>query len=123
TTGGSYSAASGCKPAICWWTALTNNQTKESERLTSRALFIMIGAAPNTTWLGGHCSLDEKGFIETGLDTGGRSPFETSCAGIFAIGDVRSGSVKRVASAVGEGSVVVSAVHQHIAGLQPEAAE
>ena len=102
---------------------LTNNQSGASERLNTRALFIMIGAAPNTTWLGGHCTLDAKGFIETGFDVGGHSPYETSCPGIFAIGDVRSGSVKRVASAVGEGSVVVSAVHAHIAALEEVAAE
>lgn len=75
----------------------------------------MIGAAPHTDWLGDHCALDDKGFIKTGESVGGRSPFETSCPGVFAIGDVRAGSVKRVASAVGEGSVVVSAVHEFIA--------
>ena len=101
----------------------TNNQTGATATYPSRALFIMIGAAPNTDWLGGHCTLDAKGFIETGPAVGGRSPFETSCPGIFAIGDVRSTSVKRVASALGERSVVVSSVHAHIAGLTPAAAE
>ena len=94
---------------------LRDNRDGSTERVETRALFIMIGAAPHTEWLGDNCSLDEKGFIRTGEGVGGRSPFETSCPGIFAIGDVRAGSVKRVASAVGEGSVVVSAVHQHIA--------
>ena len=73
------------------------------------ALFIMIGAAPNTGWLSGLAELDERGFVKTGDTVGADSLFETSTKGIFAIGDVRAGSVKRVASAVGEGSVVISA--------------
>ncbi|QPH55979.1 FAD-dependent oxidoreductase [Pontivivens ytuae] len=93
---------------------IKNNQSGETQDISTRALFIMIGAAPHTNWLDGRCMLDEKGFIVTGEKAGGRSQFETSCPGIFAVGDVRSGSVKRVASAVGEGSVVVSAVHQYI---------
>ena len=96
---------------------LHNRATGEHNRIESSALFIMIGAAPHTDWLNNHCSLDDKGFVLTGESVGGRSPFETSCHGVFAIGDVRAGSVKRVASAVGEGSVVVSAVHRHIADL------
>ncbi len=74
------------------------------------ALFIMVGAAPHTRWLSGLVELDEKGFILTGDRAGGDSPYATSRPGIFAVGDVRSGSVKRVASAVGEGSVVISKV-------------
>lgn len=84
-------------------------------RIDTRALFIMIGAAPFTGWLDNRVTLDERGFIRTGEAVGGQSPYETSSPGIFAIGDVRAGSVKRVASAVGEGSVVVSAVHEFIA--------
>lgn len=76
----------------------------------------MIGAAPNIDWLDGQMDLDEKGFIKTGgdvsLETRG---YATSKPGIYAVGDIRSGSVKRVASAVGEGSVVVSAVHGYLA--------
>lgn len=80
-----------------------------------RALFIMVGAAPNTAWLDGQVSLDAKGFIRTGLDCGVQdSPYATSRPGIFAVGDVRAGSVKRVASAVGEGSVVISHVYRHV---------
>jgi thioredoxin reductase (NADPH) len=79
-------------------------------RLGARALFIMIGAAPNTGWLSGLVELDDKGFVRTGPDAGAESPYETSHPGIYAVGDVRSGSVKRVASSVGEGSVVVSAI-------------
>lgn len=71
----------------------------------------MIGAAPNTDWLGGCVELDSRGFVVTGA---GGSPFASSRPGIFAIGDVRARSVKRVASAVGEGSVVVSAIHEFL---------
>ena len=80
-------------------------------------LFLMIGAAPHTGWLHGIVDLDEKGFVLTGRDG---SPFAASPPGVFAVGDVRSGSVKRVASAVGEGSVVVAAVHEHLAALSSD---
>lgn len=84
-----------------------------------RALFIMIGAAPNTDWLSGLVELDHHGFVRTGRDVGGSSSYATSCPGIFAVGDVRSGSVKRVASSVGEGSVVVSAIWTHVNAPPP----
>lgn len=81
-------------------------------------LFILIGAVPETTWLPADVARDDRGFIPTGTDrwSHGRRPlpFETSLAGVFAVGDVRAGSVKRVASAVGEGSVCVSQVHQYL---------
>ncbi|MDE1466247.1 FAD-dependent oxidoreductase [Aurantiacibacter sp. D1-12] len=93
---------------------ITLSKPDGDEELACAALFIMIGAAPNTDWLAGHVQLDERGFVLTGEDYGGRSLFETSTPGIFAVGDVRSGSVKRVASAVGEGSVVISAAWQHV---------
>jgi thioredoxin reductase (NADPH) len=80
--------------------------------LTCPAAFIMVGAAPNTSWLADHCELDGRGFVITGSDTS--SPFSTSCPGVFAVGDVRANSIKRVASAVGEGSVVVSQVWAHV---------
>jgi thioredoxin reductase (NADPH) len=78
-------------------------------------VFLFIGADPNTDWLA-QCAidLDARGFIRTGSD--GRHALETSRAGVFAIGDVRSGSIKRVAAAVGEGAQVVAAVHAHLAG-------
>jgi thioredoxin reductase (NADPH) len=76
------------------------------------AIFVMIGAEPNTGWLQGCAELDGKGFVKTGS---ARSPYETTRAGLFAVGDVRSGSVKRVASGVGEGSVVVQAIHAALA--------
>lgn len=78
------------------------------------AVFIMVGAAPNTQWLSGLAQVDEKGFVVTGEASGASSPYATSQPGIFAVGDVRSGSVKRVASAVGEGSVVISKVWEHV---------
>jgi len=81
-------------------------------------LFLFIGAEPNTNWLSGSgLELDAKGFVLTGADTAkGRHPLETSRRGIFAIGDVRSGSVKRVAAAVGEGAQVVAALHSFLGG-------
>jgi len=83
-------------------------------RLNTGAVFVMVGAAPNTDWLPGHVKLDEKGFVVTGEAAGAHSAYETTQAGIFAVGDVRAGSVKRVASAVGEGSVVISRVWDYL---------
>lgn len=79
-------------------------------RQAAQALFVMIGATPNSQWLDGCATLDSKGFVVTGLDNG--SPFMTSQPGLFAVGDVRAESVKRVASGVGEGSVVIQFVHR-----------
>jgi thioredoxin reductase (NADPH) len=86
-------------------------------------LFIMIGADPCTGWLKETVRLDDRGFILTGEDCGTDAAvpfnvFQTSLAGVFAVGDVRSGSVKRVASAVGEGSVVVQAIHARLASIR-----
>ena len=84
-------------------------------------LFIMIGADPCTGWVKDAVRLDDRGFVLTGNDADAstsRTLFETSLPGVFAVGDVRSGSVKRVASAVGEGSVVVQAVHARLAALR-----
>jgi thioredoxin reductase (NADPH) len=82
----------------------------EEMRLPIRHLFSFIGAEPNTDWLAGSgVALDAKGYIATGGD--GRGSLETSRAGVFAVGDVRSGSVKRVAASVGEGAQVVAALH------------
>ena len=80
-------------------------------------LFVMIGASPNTDWLHGKIELDRSGFVKTGTMVAREDRLETSRPGIFAVGDVRSESVKRVASAVGEGSVVISYVHQYLDGL------
>jgi thioredoxin reductase (NADPH) len=90
----------------------------ETETVPTAAVFVMIGADPCTDWLRGAVELDERGFVRSGMaweDAGPRSPYQTSLRGVFAVGDVRDGSVKRVASAVGEGSVVVQAVHQFLA--------
>jgi thioredoxin reductase (NADPH) len=75
----------------------------------------MIGALPNTEWLHGRLELDVNGFVITSPTDGDTCVFQTSLSGIYAVGDVRAGSVKRVANAVGEGSVVVSYVHRYIA--------
>ena len=82
--------------------------------LRTRGLFVMVGGAPNTGWLSGLVALDAKGFVLTAEAAGADSPYATSHPGIFAVGDVRAGSVKRVASAVGEGSVVISRVWEHV---------
>ncbi len=94
--------------------ALTLKGQGVEREAPTRALFIMVGAAPNTDWLSGLVSLDEAGFVMTGKEVGADSPYATSAPGIFAVGDVRAGSVKRVASAVGEGSVVISKVWEHV---------
>jgi thioredoxin reductase (NADPH) len=79
-----------------------------------RHLFLFIGADPNTTWLSGSgVMLDDKGFVRTGANI--LRPLETSLPGVFAIGDVRSGSTKRVAAAVGDGAQVVAALHAFLA--------
>ena len=91
-----------------------------TERMDVRAVFTMIGAAPNTHWLKDVVELNDKGFVLTGASCGAATPYETSAPGIFAVGDVRLGSVKRVASGVGEGSVVISHVWNHLnGGAQP----
>ena len=105
-----------------------NEANAEKETREIRHLFSMTGANPNTAWLDGCLTLDDQHFIKTGADLSleelkvarwplRRQPylFETSVPGVFTIGDVRSGSVKRVASAVGEGSVVVQLLHKVLA--------
>jgi thioredoxin reductase (NADPH) len=101
------------------------DRTKHEEtRKPISNVFAMLGARPNTDWLEGCVDLDASGFVLTAASITdgsarlgsfpGTSPFATSVEGIFAVGDVRSGSVKRVASAVGEGSVVVQAIHRYL---------
>ena len=89
----------------------------EEVRRPIQHLFLFIGAEPNTDWLSGSgVALDAKGFVLTGADTTNKlRPLETSREGVFAIGDVRSGSVKRVAAAVGEGAQVVATLHAYLA--------
>jgi thioredoxin reductase (NADPH) len=84
------------------------------QRMAAQGVFVMVGAAPNTNWLPADVSLDANGFVLTGDAVGASSQYATSVPGIFAVGDVRAGSVKRVASAVGEGSVCVSSVWAHV---------
>jgi thioredoxin reductase (NADPH) len=101
-----------------------DRRTGEHEELDVRALFVFIGASPHTDWLRGQVVMDEHCFVLTGRDVQGDDlaaygedqPFflETSTPGVFAVGDVHSGSVKRVASAVGEGSMAVRLVHQRL---------
>jgi len=105
-----------------------NERTGESESHDIRHVFFMTGAIPSTGWLEGCLALDAKGFIKTGSDLSKddlaaagwplvRPPhlLETSLPGVFAVGDVRAGSLKRVASAVGEGSATVQLVHKVLA--------
>jgi thioredoxin reductase (NADPH) len=101
---------------------LRNGDTGASETRQIQHVFMMTGADPNTEWLGGSVALDAKGFIKTGADVrDGWSlerhpyPLETSLPGVFAVGDIRAESVKRVASAVGEGSMVIQYVHKILA--------
>ncbi|MFZ0800598.1 MAG: NAD(P)/FAD-dependent oxidoreductase, partial [Terriglobales bacterium] len=103
------------------------SDTNKVERVPASSMFIFIGALPRTDWLGDLVRRDERGFLVTGPDlmqdrqrpsgwTLDRDPFllETNVPGIFAVGDVRHGSVKRVASGVGEGSVAVQFIHQYL---------
>jgi thioredoxin reductase (NADPH) len=96
--------------------AWTNRKSGEATVKPIGSVFVMIGAEPNSGWLFGTVKLDKKGFVCTGgIDGFETTTFATSVPGMFAVGDVRSNSVKRVASAVGEGSVVISDVHRYLA--------
>ena len=99
----------------------------ETETVSAGALFIFIGAVPRTAWLGDQIARDDHGFILSGVDALSNEPLEeftqqnrtplmleTNIPGVFVAGDVRHGSVKRVASAVGEGSMAVMFVHQYL---------
>jgi thioredoxin reductase (NADPH) len=102
---------------------LRHLDTGAEDGLRADAMFVMIGAEPRTDWLPAEVERDAHGFVMTGADAAGHGwaeerrphPYETTVPGLFAVGDVRCGSVKRVASAVGEGSVVVSQVHEYLA--------
>jgi len=98
-----------------------DRRSGQETRRPIRHLFLFVGADPNTGWLAGsQVALDSKGFVLTGEAAGeGRRPLETSLPGVFAIGDVRAGSVKRVAAAVGEGAQVVAILHSHLADAPP----
>ena len=103
----------------------SGDDDKKTERKAVRHVFVMTGANPSTRWLDGCVTLDDHGFIKTGSElspeelSAARWPLarpphllETSRPGVFAVGDVRADNIKRVASAVGEGSIAVSFVHQ-----------
>jgi thioredoxin reductase (NADPH) len=105
---------------------IRNTRTGEMRTVETPAVFTFIGAMPHTDWLPGDIATDDKGFVKTGLavaDSGlwkvNRQPFflETSRPGVFASGDVRSLSMKRVASAVGEGAMAVAFVHEYLRTL------
>jgi thioredoxin reductase (NADPH) len=110
-----------------------HNETGQRDTLEARAMFVFIGGRPHTDWLGGLVELDEGGYVRTGRDVVGHGGedgdrpvsqprlLESSQPGVFAVGDVRSGSVKRVATAVGEGSMAVRLVHEHLADRERSA--
>jgi thioredoxin reductase (NADPH) len=103
-------------------TIVLQDHTGQEEVLPVDGLFVMIGAEPGTKWLGDQLGRDEHGYVLAGADAAEDplwkqsrhpQPYESTIPGLFAVGDVRCGSVKRVASAVGEGSVVVTQIHAH----------
>jgi thioredoxin reductase (NADPH) len=103
-----------------------HHEDKREERLPAAALFIFIGAEPHTEWLNGTVCRDDKGFLMTGTNVMAkgrpsswdlkRDPYllETSVPGVFAVGDVRDGAVRRVANSVGEGSIVLYFIRQYM---------
>jgi thioredoxin reductase (NADPH) len=103
---------------------LLNSETGEKREVDTEWMFVFIGAAPRTDWLPGDLLRDDRGFVLTGPDLPGRPPgwplerepyhLETSMPGVFAAGDVRAESVKRVASAVGDGAMAVTLVHRYL---------
>jgi thioredoxin reductase (NADPH) len=108
---------------------LLHRETGDRREVPAAAVFVLIGAEPRTEWLAGAVARDERGFVLTGrdLDRDGRGPggwplrrpplqLETSLPGVFAAGDVRHRSVKRVAAAAGEGATAVQLVHEYLAG-------
>ncbi len=112
---------------------LENSASGSTETVPAAGLFVLIGADPHTGWLPEEIARDEGGYVVTGRDLSsyglphrgwhvGRIPLEmeTSMAGVFAVGDVRHGSVKRVASAVGAGSIAVQSVHEYMSLIQRE---
>jgi len=114
---------------------LRDRHTGATRSVPTSALFVLIGGEPRTDWLEGAVERDERGYVLTGRDLGGPAgpapagwplarpplPLETSLPGVFAAGDVRYRSVKRVASAVGEGSIAVQQVHEYLADLRDRA--
>jgi thioredoxin reductase (NADPH) len=109
---------------------LRDQKEDETRTVPAAALFVLIGAQPHTRWLPASIQRDSRGFILTGQDVAVAAglegstrqplPLETSLPGVFAAGDVRHGSIKRVASAVGEGGNSIQQVHRYLASLRPE---
>jgi thioredoxin reductase (NADPH) len=99
---------------------IRNRASGATQQLPIRQLFMFIGAEPNTAWLDGCVELDDKGYVVTGAQSAAhttratRYALQTSLPRVFAIGDVRGGSTKRVASAVGEGAAVVAQIHSFL---------
>jgi thioredoxin reductase (NADPH) len=85
----------------------------DGDRLPYSFLFLFLGASPCTDWLGDAVARDEKGFVRTGSEVGAEGLLETTVPRVYAAGDVRAGSIKRCATAVGEGAAVVRLVHAH----------
>jgi thioredoxin reductase (NADPH) len=110
------------------WLVLRDNTTGEHSRVPAAGLFILIGAEPRTDWLPDEIERDERGFVRTGSEISPDrwrldrppAPFECSLPGVFAAGDVRAGSVKRVAAAAGEGAVTVPMIHKFLTTPPPE---
>lgn len=109
---------------------IADRTSGEAETVRADGLFVMIGAEPRTDWLPEQVARDRRGFVLCGAEALAAGawplerpplPYETALPGFFAVGDVRAGSVKRVANAVGEGSVVVSQLHEYLAGLRAAA--
>ena len=94
---------------------LTCRESGDNRKVDAQYMFLFVGADPNTQWLDRRIALDDKGFVTTGNDS--QLPLETSSPGVFAIGDVRCGSVKRVAAGVGEGAAAVAQIHAYLATL------
>jgi thioredoxin reductase (NADPH) len=114
------------------WLDLRDRDSGAVVQVPAAAIFVLIGATPHSDWLPASIARDEQGFVLTGRDGAGatRTPsdlrerfsFETSLPGVFAVGDIRHGSVKRVASSVGEGSVAIQQVHAYLASItRPQA--